>query len=179
MICSVLMSNFTGVVFPVERVRITMPFSADWTKWYSKESPHRGVDLAPWPGSEGRPVRAPFTGVVTHVGDHEYAGKELVISGVVPYKWGAHDLTGRYHEWPANREFHVRMTHHHEILVNPGAVVTAGELVARIGMTGKWVTGPHVHLEIRLGKYEDRFVVDPMHFFVAAIPGLREVIQNP
>ena len=102
-----------------------------------------------------------------------------MISGVVPYEWGGNDLGGSYQANLANREFHVRMTHHSRIRVETGDSVTAGQHVADIGSTGQYTTGPHVHLEVRLGQYDDGLVIDPLHFFIAAIPGLREVIDAP
>lgn len=171
------MSNrFAGVLFPIEVPRVTMPFNASWTKYYNATKPHRGVDIAPWPGSAGRPVRAPINGDVTHVGSHPAAGLELVITGSVPYDWGANDLNGQYVGFAANEPFHIRMTHHSQLKVDEHQLVAAGDVVAYIGSTGSHTTGPHVHLEIRKGNYDDGKVVDPLHFFIAAIPGLRQTL---
>jgi murein DD-endopeptidase MepM/ murein hydrolase activator NlpD len=166
--------RFSGVLWPIEVPRMTMPFNATWTRFYSSDRPHRGIDIAPWPGSLGRPVRSPIHGDVTLVGEHPAAGRELVITGSVPYDWGANDLRGRYVSFQAHEPFHIRMTHFDSIAVTQNALVAAGQHVGALGQTGTHVTGPHVHLEVRKGEYDDGLVVDPMHFFIAAIPGLRQ-----
>jgi murein DD-endopeptidase MepM/ murein hydrolase activator NlpD len=171
------MSRFSGVLWPIEVPRVTLPFSATWTQWYSPERPHRGVDIAPWPGSTGRPVRSPIHGEVAFVRSGTNAGLDLAITGSVPYKWGANDLQGRYVQFDAHEPFHVRMCHHSEILVEPDQLVAAGDIIARIGNTGVQSSGPHVHLEIRKGHFDDWLVVDPLHFFYAAIPGLKQSMK--
>jgi len=168
--------RFSGVLWPIEVPRVTLPFSATWTQWYSDERPHRGVDIAPWPGSTGRPVRSPIHGTVAYVRESTTAGLDLAITGSVPYPWGASDLKGRHVVFAADEPFHIRMCHHSEILVVENQLVAAGDLIARIGNTGVQSSGPHVHLEIRKGAFDDWLVVDPMHFFIAAIPGLRQTV---
>ena len=50
--------------------------------------------------------------------------------------------------------------HLNEILVNVGQVVTAGQLIGRVGETGL-ATGPHLHFEWR----KDGKAIDPMLAF--------------
>lgn len=171
--------HFTGVIFPIERPRVTMPFRATETKWYSDDAPHRGVDVAPWPGSHGRPVRMPVTGMIEHVGFHEFAGHEIVSSHVLPYEFSAEGLDRKVHTIRAGERFWLRMTHHHRVEVDEGPI-TVGQLVAEVGSTGRFTTGPHVHVELRKGRtYNLAMVLDPLHFFIAAIPGLRATLQMP
>lgn len=173
-------SNWTGLIWPTEVVRVTLPFRADWTEWYAPpKAPHMGVDIAPWAGSHGRPVRAPLSGKVTHVGNHKAAGLEVVITSHIPFAWRARDVKGNWVTFGAGEAVHVRMTHHQEVLVNVGTVVQAGELVARIGSTGTNTSGPHVHLEVRKGPYADGHVVDPLDLYRAAAPGLLDAPGAP
>lgn len=172
--------KFNGVVFPIDKPRVTMPFKATETKWYSDDKPHRGVDIAPFPGSYGEPVYAPIRGGIALVNDHPYAGKELVISGKVPYAFGATGLDGKVYTIDAGEPIHFRMTHHQSILVTPGEFVVPGQVVAKIGSTGMFTTGPHVHVELHMGAgYPGRRVLDPLDFFIAAIPGLAGELTRP
>ncbi len=45
--------------------------------------------------------------------------------------------------------FQTRYTHLNEILVKNGQIIQAGEIIAKVGSTGR-STGPHLHFEIRL-----------------------------
>jgi murein DD-endopeptidase MepM/ murein hydrolase activator NlpD len=170
--------KFNGVIFPIEVPRITMPFRATETKWYSDEKPHRGVDLAPWPGSTGRPVRMPLHGEVVHIGENTYAGLEIVTRHEVPYDFWAANLKHQTRMIAAGAPFFLRSTHHSSIKVAQGAKVPAGTVIALIGNTGLYSTGPHVHLELHAGSYPSEHL-DPMHFFIAAIPGLRASLIQP
>lgn len=173
------MSHWTGLIWPTERVRVTLPFRAEDTPWYSAQNPHRGIDIAPFPGSQGRPVRTPLSGKVTHVGNHKAAGLEVVIAAVIPFAWRARDVKGAWVGFESGEVIHVRLTHHQEVLVNVGDVVQAGELVARIGSTGANTSGPHVHFEVRRGPYANGQVVDPLDLYRAAAPGLIEEPGKP
>lgn len=171
--------DFNGVLFPIAKPRVTMPFRATETKWYSADKPHRGVDIAPFPGSYGEPVFAPTHSHVIEIGDHPYAGLELVLELKVPYPFGATRLGFTVNTNPAKRPFWLRMTHHAELLVEKGSKVEAGQVIARIGSTGKYTTGPHVHMELHLGDDYPGQVHDPLDFFVAAIPGLAGALVSP
>jgi murein DD-endopeptidase MepM/ murein hydrolase activator NlpD len=169
---------FNGVVFPIEVPRVTMPFKATETKWYSEEKPHRGVDIAPFPGSTGRPVRMPCHGQVVKVGSHEFAGLEIITSHTLPYPFGAHALDKAVYTIEAHEPFFLRTTHHSKILAGAGDVIATGEVIAHIGNTGLYTTGPHVHLELHKYGYPG-LVLNPIDFFIAAIPGLRASLVWP
>lgn len=172
--------SFVGVVWPVEIARVTMPFRAFETKWYSPLKPHKGVDTAPFPGSEGAPVRCPLGGKIIHAGAHRYAGLELVIETSVPYRFGATTLAGAYVAHDAHAPFYIRMTHHLSMFVDQGDTVKTGEHIALVGSTGEYTNGPHVHMEVWLDHYrEGGILVDPLDFFYASIVGLREAIVLP
>ena len=84
-------------------------------------SRHLGVDFA---GERGAPVRATNRGVVAFVGDLYYSGKTIFIDH------GAGLVTGYLHLSSA--------------LVAPGDTVACGQLIGRVGASGR-VTGPHLH----------------------------------
>ena len=89
-------------------------------------SPHTGVDIdAP----EGAPVYAANQGRVVFTGDQFFSGKGLVIDH------GLGLLTMYFHL--------------SEILVPVGEEVRKGQVIARVGKTGR-ATGPHLHWGLRL-----------------------------
>lgn len=91
-----------------------------------QKSPHTGVDVdAP----EGAPVQASNSGRAIFTDDQFFSGKTLVID---------HGL-GLFTMY-----FHLS-----EILVREGARVKKGEVVAKVGQTGR-ATGPHLHWGVRL-----------------------------
>jgi murein DD-endopeptidase MepM/ murein hydrolase activator NlpD len=84
-------------------------------------SRHLGVDFA---GARGAPVRAANRGVVALVADLYLSGTTLLIDH------GAGLVTGYLHLSRA--------------LVAPGDTVARGQLIGRVGASGR-VTGPHLH----------------------------------
>lgn len=115
------------------------------TRFFNGEprKPHSGLDLR---GAKGTPVKAAADGVVLLGEEHYFAGNSLYLDhgrGVV------------------SMYFHLS-----EILVQPGEHVSAGQVVAKVGSTGR-VTGPHLHFGLSvLGQ-----VVDPTPL-IGACPGL-------
>jgi hypothetical protein len=97
-----------------------------------KESVHYGLDLA---GRRGAPVRAANDGEVVLARDAYLSGKSVVL-------WHGADVFTIY--------FHLDRIH-----VRPGARVKRGQLVGRVGSTGR-STGPHLHWSARVaGLYVD------------------------
>lgn len=97
---------------------------------------HHGLDLA---APEGTPILAVKGGVVRRAEVAGGYGKLVEIDhgdGVVS-----------------------RYAHQSELAVRPGERVEAGQLLGRVGSTGR-STGPHLHLEVRV----DGTPVDPEHF---------------
>jgi hypothetical protein len=90
-------------------------------------SPHTGTDF---PASEGTPVLAANAGVVALVLDHFFAGRSVILD---------HGL-GLYTMY-----FHLQ-----DSAVREGQRVDRGQLIARVGSTGR-TTGPHLHWGARLG----------------------------
>lgn len=101
---------------------------------------HTGIDLR---GNIGDPVRATAAGKVTQAG----------LSGGY----------GRMVEIDHGNGFSTRYGHLSTIDVEEGQTVRIGQVVGRIGMTGR-TTGPHLHYETRV----DGEPVDPQRFLRAA-----------
>ena len=85
---------------------------------------HHGVDFS---GGAGSDVKAVAGGVVTFAGT----------SG--PY--------GQMVEIEHGEGISTRYAHHESVVVKPGDVVKKGQMIARLGSTGR-STGPHVHFEV-------------------------------
>lgn len=89
---------------------------------------HGGMDIG---YSEGTPVRAAISGVVTSVvyGNYDF-GDYVVMQDMDNFS-------------------QVKYAHNSAIYVSPGDIVVAGEtIVSAVGATGN-VTGPHLHIEIK------------------------------
>ncbi len=103
--------------------------------------PHFGIDIA---APVGTPVKAPADGVVTLAHpDMFYSGATLVIDH-------GHNLTSSF-------------LHLDRILVEEGARVSRGDLVAEVGQSGR-VTGPHLDWRMNLGgaRLDPGLLVPPM-----------------
>jgi hypothetical protein len=122
-----------GFVTPVDG-RVTSPFGKGREFNGQLQSRHMGTDLS---GQTGTPVRAANRGIVALTGDFHYAGR------VVYVNHGAGLVT-------------VYM-HLSEILVPEGDPIDTGQLIGRVGATGR-VTGPHLHWTLRYGGIS----VDPL-----------------
>ena len=102
---------------------VTSRFGSRWG------STHTGIDLG---AATGTPIKAAAGGTVIFSGWKGTLGKLVVIShgnGVQTY-----------------------YAHCSSLLVSSGDTVSAGQLIAKIGNTGR-STGPHLHFEIRLNGY--------------------------
>lgn len=87
-------------------------------------SPHSGLDIA---APAGTPVKACADGTVILTGNHYFAGNSVYVDhgqGVI------------------SMYFHLS-----EIDVSSGSTVKAGQVLGKVGQTGR-VTGPHLHLSI-------------------------------
>jgi len=107
-------------------------------------SPHGGMDFR---AATGTPVKAALPGKVILTGDHYYAGNSLYVDsggGVISHY------------------FHLK-----SISVKEGDHITAGQVIAESGMTGR-ATGPHLHFGLSLSGQ----MVDPEPLFSATLAEL-------
>ena len=172
------MNPFAGVLFPIETPRVTLPFADTNYKVY-RNNPHKGVDLSPFPGSRGQPIRTSMTSkviAVNNYGNSKGIGNELILETSLPASFYAQGLDENYLFVEKDEPFFLRYGHCDKILVQPGYLAKAGELLALIGNTGL-SSGPHLHLEMRLGKYEDARVVNPLDMFTSWIVGLKDSLK--
>lgn len=98
---------------------------------------HEGVDFVAEPGT---PIHVAAAGIVIRAETHPQYGNLIEIDH-------GKDITTRY-------------AHASVILVKPGQLVRRGQLIARVGTTGR-STGPHLHFEVRvqgLAQNPDRFL---------------------
>ena len=89
-------------------------------------SPHSGADFS---SDAGTPIKAPNAGRVVLAGDRYFTGNTVMID----HGLGLFSL----------------FAHLSETAVREGDLVAAGEVVGKVGATGR-VTGPHLHWSVRL-----------------------------
>lgn len=117
--------------WPMNRGSITSRYG------YRRGRLHQGVDIA---APTGTPIYAADSGVVTMAQWYGAYGKTVVID----HGNGVSTLYG----------------HCLEILVRVGSEVKKGQLIARVGDTGR-STGPHLHFEVRVNGQPR----DPLRYF--------------
>lgn len=126
--------------WPTEARRISSKFG--YRTLYGKLEFHNGIDMPLWYGSK---VLATKDGVVISAGWQ--AGYGWVIE--IEHEMG----------------FVTTYGHNSKLLVKKGDEVTAGDVIALSGSSGR-STGPHVHYEIRLGDVP----VDPLKYLDTNVP---------
>jgi murein DD-endopeptidase MepM/ murein hydrolase activator NlpD len=136
----------TLVAVPVRKpiigdVDMSSPFGMRMDPFLGRPAVHTGIDLR---GETGEPVRATATGRVT------IAGREGGYGNMVEISHGS-GLASRY-------------GHLSQIGVKVGQFVRIGEVIGRIGSTGR-STGPHLHYETRVNGE----AVDPQKFLRAGL----------
>lgn len=168
---------YQGVVFPVSKPRVTLPFAVTRAP-YTPGNPHRGVDLAPWPGSRGEPVFSVMRAQVVQAGDSGGGlGNVVITKGSLPYDVWATNLRNQVQTIKANTPFYLIYAHLERVMVGKEQIVTPGRQLGTIGESG-FTFGPHLHLELRVGNFNDRNVLNPMDMMVASIVGLKDEIVH-
>lgn len=104
-------------------------------------NPHRGLDLR---AALGDPILAAAPGQVVLAAEHYYAGRCVFLD---------HGLG-----------VHTQYMHMDEVLVQDGEMVEAGQVIGRVGKTGR-VTAPHLHLGMTILD----LAVDPSPLFPQAV----------
>jgi murein DD-endopeptidase MepM/ murein hydrolase activator NlpD len=125
----------------VGEVDMSSPFGMRMDPFLGRPAVHTGIDLR---GEYGEPVHATATGHVT------IAGREGGYGNMVEINHG-NGLATRY-------------GHLSQIDVKVGQFVRIGEVIGRIGSTGR-STGPHLHYETRVNGE----AVDPQKFLRAGL----------
>lgn len=109
---------------PIRKGWMSSPYGNRADPFTGKKDWHPGVDFAALAGSE---VIATAAGVVTSVGTKPGYGKFVEINHGDGYS--------------------TRYAHSKELLVEKGDMVKKGQVIAKVGSTGR-STGPHVHYEV-------------------------------
>lgn len=104
--------------------KITSKFGYRTSPFTGKRQFHQGIDIA---NDKGTPIYAAGTGIVTFSGWNAGYGKTIIISHGNGYR--------------------SVYAHNNENLVETGQKVKKGDVIAKMGSTGK-STGPHLHFEI-------------------------------
>lgn len=99
---------------------------------------HEGMDIGARPGTN---IVAPADGVITFAGEKAGFGKFVQID----HGYGMETIFG----------------HASSVLVRTGQRIQRGDLIARVGNTGR-STGPHLHYEVRV----NGTAVDPLYFIL-------------
>lgn len=124
--------------WPTFQLPTTGPYSSPFglKRFFNKEprAPHAGLDIA---APIGQPVLAPADGVIAQTGDYFFNGRTVMIdhgNGLISM-----------------------LCHLNEITVSKGQTVRQGELVGKVGKTGR-ATGPHLHWTVSLNNAR----IDPL-----------------
>ena len=96
--------------------------------------PHSGLDIA---AVEGTPIKATASGTVIDAGDFFFSGNMIYLDH-------GQGIISLY-------------AHLSEIMVKPGDVVNQGDIIGKVGQTGR-VTGPHLHFAV----YTNQTLIDPI-----------------
>jgi murein DD-endopeptidase MepM/ murein hydrolase activator NlpD len=115
---------------------VTSPFGLRSDPLAGEERFHKGIDIA---APEGSPIKAAEAGTVV------FSGVASGYGNVVEIDHGNGVVT--------------KYAHTQENLVSVGQQVGAGQIIARVGATGR-STGPHLHFEV----HENGTPVDPQLF---------------
>lgn len=127
-------ASMMGLFSTSQRYRISSRFGPRYHPILKKRRQHNGLDLA---APTGTPVRAVQDGTITYAARRGAYGKFVAIEHDVPWA--------------------TEYAHLSKIMVLPGVEVEQGDVIGKVGTTGR-STGPHLHFIVR----EDGTPVDPL-----------------
>jgi len=127
-------------IYPVSG-RITSGFGYRKSPREIGSTYHKGIDIE---GNVGTPIKAAGKGIVIYSGWQSGYGYTVIISH-------GYGITTVY-------------AHNSKNLVKKGQIVKKGDIIAKLGNTGR-STGPHVHFEIRINGQ----AVDPIKYLQGGI----------
>ncbi len=130
--------NHTPSIIPIETYVITSEFGLRRHPLTGRIQPHKGVDFS---ASIGTPIYSSADGVVVFNGRKSGFGLVVIIDHGYGYK--------------------TAYAHSSLILVEEGQKVKRGDMIARVGNTGR-STGPHLHYEVWVNGEED----NPMKYII-------------
>ena len=125
---------------PVKDFRYTSGFGFRYDPFNGGSAMHAGMDMA---GAQGEPIYAAASGTVLQAGRSGGYGNLVELSH--------------------GKGIDTRYGHLSAMLVRPGDHVTQGQLIGRMGSTGR-STGTHLHYEVRI----DGQAVNPRRFLEAS-----------
>lgn len=125
---------------PARDYRYTSAYGVRYDPFNGGSAMHAGVDMA---GAQGEPIYAAASGIV------QQAGRSGGYGNLVELAHG--------------KGIDTRYGHLSAILVKPGERVTQGQMIGRMGSTGR-STGTHLHYEVRI----DGRAVNPRPFLEAS-----------
>lgn len=119
-------------------------------------NPHNGEDIGAPLGTD---VAATNDGIVRLTVDHIFSGRGVIVD---------HGLG-----------FYSMYFHLSEILVNDGDLVKAGQIIGKVGATGR-ATGPHLHWGVKLnGARVNPYALLDLPFKNSSLPGATVVAPSP
>lgn len=133
---------------------VNYPYSSSSFGWRrnpvtGRHSMHEGLDFA---APKGAAIYAASGGVVTQASRHNGYGNMVEINH-------GNGLVTRY-------------AHASTVVVKPGDVIEKGQLIAKVGSTGR-STGPHLHFEVRMAGHP----LDPTLFLAVPEPPATNVAR--
>ena len=148
--------QFQGPFELPRKSRVTAPFGDLRTFNGEKKSQHYGLDLD---GRVGDPIHAAQKGTVVMARECYSSGNTIILSH------GGGLFTAYFHM--------------SAFAVGPGEQVRQGQLLGKVGRTGR-VTGPHLHWGAKIdGLYVDPVALTKLSFEQPVVDGPIEKVSNP
>lgn len=137
---------------PVKHIDINQPFGANYLSWYRQWGlrGHNGIDFT---SRIGCSVYACHPGKVTVCGFDNDGGREIRI-------------------WNEKERYLTIYYHLDEFLCKEGDIIEVGQMIAKSGNSGRWTTGPHLHLGMKFTDGEGNTINQGNGYLGCVNPGL-------